>query len=105
VIMPSLHEGLPLTLIEEQANGLNAIVSNAISRDADMTGHITFLPLEKGEAFWSDKIISQLKRGVIRSETYSQESIDMIRNAGYDINSSAKDLEHYYNAKFIENNE
>ena len=38
VLMPSLFEGLPLTLIEQQANGLQCVCSDAITTEADKTG-------------------------------------------------------------------
>lgn len=104
IIMPSKFEGLPLTLIEEQANGLDAIVSDAITRDADITGHLTFLPLGKGKDYWSEEIISRLNREIIRSEENSLASINMITHAGYDINSSAAKLKNYYTTKLKRHN-
>ena len=35
IIMPSLYEGLPLTLVEQQANGLQCAVSDTITAEAD----------------------------------------------------------------------
>lgn len=104
IIMPSKFEGLPLTLIEGQANGLDAIVSDAITRDADITGHLTFLPLGKGKDYWSEEIISRLNREIIRSEENSLASINMITHAGYDINSSAAKLKNYYTTKLKRHN-
>ena len=48
IVMPSLFEGLPLTLIEQQANGLSCVVSDTITKEADKTGQLTFLPLNDG---------------------------------------------------------
>ena len=50
VLMPSHYEGMPLTLVEEQANGLRCVVSDTITRNADLTGNLTYLSLEIGRA-------------------------------------------------------
>ena len=54
-LMPSLFEGLPVSLVEAQAAGLCCIVSDVITRQAD-TGLIEYVPLENGADFWADKI-------------------------------------------------
>ena len=99
IVMPSKFEGLPLTLVEEQANGLKAFVSTAVTKDADMTGQLTFLPLDKGADFWTDEILKYLNRCIDRTESYSMKSIDKIKKSGYDINSSAQKLKLYYTTK------
>ena len=44
MIMPSLHEGFPVVLVESQAVGLKAIVSDNVSEEVDMgLGLVTFL--------------------------------------------------------------
>lgn len=45
-ILPSLHEGIPLTLIEAQYNGLEIIASDKINRRVNFTNNITFIPLK-----------------------------------------------------------
>ena len=43
---PSLWEGLPLTLVEAQYNGLKCIVSNAVSNEVAITNNIYPLPTD-----------------------------------------------------------
>lgn len=45
-ILPSLHEGNPVTAIEAQANGLPCFFSDVITHEANLTGNVNFLPLD-----------------------------------------------------------
>lgn len=105
IVMPSKFEGLPLTLVEEQANGLDAIVSDTITQDADLTGRLQFLPLIKGPEFWAETILSKIAEGINRTNVKSLDSIGKIKRKGYDIQTSANLLKDFYCNKFrIENN-
>lgn len=103
IIMPSKFEGFPLTLVEEQANGLKAIVSDRVTKDADMTGLLSLIPLNKGTKYWAENILKILDNGIERNASCSSRSIDMIKKAGYDIHSSAQKLKNYYISKLYEN--
>lgn len=94
IVMPSRFEGLPLTLIEEQAAGLKCIVSDAVTREADKTGLISFIPLSMGPAGWADTVRrTELPRN--RAET-SEGCIKAIREAGYDITEQTEKLARFY---------
>ena len=97
VLMPSIYEGLPLTLIEEQANGLECIVSDTITKESDLTGNVTFIPLNQAEAF-VDKIQS-LKCEKTDRLNKSHESINKIKERNFDINESIHKLEFIYSVK------
>ena len=94
ILMPSFHEGLPLTLVEQQANGLMCLVSDSVSKEANITGNITYLPLEidKWEEIIKDQNIESSQVRKQRSET----SISMLKEAGYDVSGSALSLKKYY---------
>lgn len=94
IIMPSIYEGLPLTLIEQQANGLNCVVSDNITNEVDKTGNVMFLPLEKGAAQWAD-IIAGMNNTADRVLT-SRNAIMHIENAGYSIEKEAIKLSQLY---------
>lgn len=92
IAMPSLYEGLPLTLIEQQANGLRCVISEAITREADKTGNLTFLPLEDA-ARWA-AVIRELPKD--DRQEMSRRAAEKIRGCGYDIHAEAEKLKAYY---------
>lgn len=94
IVMPSLYEGLPLSLIEEQTNGLHCIVSNRITREVDKTGNLAFLSLDAGVTCWAEKI-SRMHIIEPREEC-SCLAIKKIKACGYDINENALNLRKYY---------
>ncbi len=98
ILMPSLFEGLPLTLIEQQANGLNCFVSDNISSEVDKTGNLVFVSLENDAKYWAD-IIEKTPLNVDR-EKLSCDSIEKIKESGYSIQAEAAKLkELYFRAK------
>lgn len=95
VLMPSYYEGMPLTLVEEQANGLQCVVSDAITRNADLTGNLTFLSLSDPIKKWVETITAILKNSQEREKT-SEAAIAKIKSSGYDIHEEATKLLNLY---------
>ena len=93
-VMPSILEGLPLSLIEAQANGLPCVISTNITQEVNKTGNVTFLPLEEGAAFWADTLHS-LTLPQDRNKA-SEQAIEKIKECGYDIGTGAAWLKEYY---------
>lgn len=57
MLMPSLHEGFPVVLVESQAAGLPAVVSGAISPEVDLgLGLVEFVPLDAPPDEWAAEI-------------------------------------------------
>lgn len=81
-MMPSLAEGLPLALLEAQANGLPCIVSDAVPETAVVNGcPVIRLPLADGPAIWS--------RAIINSKTgRNPEAHLAVKAAGFDRQST-----------------
>ena len=56
-VLPSLYEGLGLVGVEAQRAGLPCLLSDAISREVDVTGESMFLPIDDPQV-WADAICS-----------------------------------------------
>lgn len=88
-LMPSLFEGLPVSIIEAQAAGLKCVLSDTIDRKVDLTGNIIFIPLEMGAEAWAEKLL-ELRR-YERKDTTSY-----IIDAAYDVKSNLETLYSIY---------
>lgn len=80
-VFPSFYEGMPNTVIEAQATGLPCIIADTITRKADITGLVNYLPL--GDANdWRDAVLqTEIKPRVTPTEDFKANN--------YDIQSSA----------------
>ena len=90
VLMPSLNEGLPVSLIEAQANGLPVVASTGIPHEVNVTGNVTFLPLDVNA--WTDCIMKNRECYMVRDV----EAGEKVKKAGYDIKTASKWLEDWY---------
>lgn len=88
-IMPSLYEGLPVTLIEAQMNGLGCLVSDVIDRSVDY-GSVNFYSLQKNAEEWSGQINSIKRKHLTVSEDLMNE---------YDIKKVTNQLQEIYESK------
>ncbi len=49
-ILPSLYEGASVSMIEAQVSGLECIVSEFVSPDADISGNVRYIPIDSTDA-------------------------------------------------------
>lgn len=83
-VFPSLHEGMPNTVIEAQATGLPCVIADTITPEADITGLVTYLPL-KDPSRWAQTALSVIDDS--RRNTHSNFLAHK-----YDIQSVAREL-------------
>ncbi|MBQ5979813.1 MAG: glycosyltransferase family 1 protein [Bacteroidales bacterium] len=88
-LMPSFYEGLPLSLVEAQVSGLKCFVSDTITKEADKTGLVEYLPLANGPKYWAKSIMASI--GYNRCSRQFD-----IMSAGYDATTSAHTLQEFY---------
>ena len=84
--MPSLFEGLPVTLIEAQAAGLPCVITDNITRDLDATPLLRRLPLGDADA-WAQALLERRER---------LDGREAVARAGFDIRASAQKLAALY---------
>ena len=79
-VMPSFYEGMPNTIIESQATGLSCVISDTITKQANITGLVEYLSLGDSAEKWAEKALALARAP--RKDTRQ----DFI-NAKYDIES------------------
>nr|WP_313098425.1 glycosyltransferase [Moraxella sp. CTOTU48717] len=84
MILPSLHEGFPVVLVESQAAGLPTLVSNTVAKEVDLgLGLVQFLPIDNAE-IWAEKVMNFAKFSLSDEQifnTLSQQGFDIYQNA------------------------
>lgn len=75
--LPSFFEGMPNVVIEAQAAGLSCVVADTVTREANITGDVKFLPLADA-GLWADALLNAGKGG--RHDKRGQ-----MADAGYDV--------------------
>ena len=78
-VFPSLYEGMPNTVIEAQASGLPCLISDTITREANVNGFVKFMSLNETYQKWAKVTIELPYLDRIKC---NQE----MKNGQYDIN-------------------
>jgi glycosyltransferase involved in cell wall biosynthesis len=90
-VFPSMHEGLPVALIEAQGAGLPCIISNRISKGVDLGINLIDYVSISSKDNWVKKIL------MLRSFHHERnDKLELITKKGFNIRKTATELENYY---------
>lgn len=87
--VPSLFEGLGICVVEAQSAGVPCVISDQIPKEVDITGTVTFLPLEESPGRWAEELLHH-------KQEPKADNRQKIMDAGYDIRSTAEFLQDFY---------
>ncbi|MCJ8343568.1 MAG: glycosyltransferase [Cetobacterium sp.] len=91
-LLPSLYEGLPVVGVEAQCTGIKCILSDTITRQSNISGDVTFLPIANNIELWSNEVLNFTKNSPIRKEAYIE-----VEKQGFDIDVVVDDLRNKFN--------
>ena len=96
-VLPSLYEGLPVTMVEAQTAGLPCIISDKVPPECILTeGLVDVMPLSASPETWAEKILA--KRAIPRTDRRSE-----IAAHGFDITTEAVKLQEFYLKAYEQN--
>lgn len=85
LVMPSIVEGFPITLVEAQANGLPCVVSKNITQEVNISGEIRFCSLDCIDD-WIKNITSNFSR---------YDCVEQLKIKGFDVKGIEKLVNNY----------
>lgn len=90
LVMPSLFEGLPVSAIEAQISGLPCIISDQITKEVGLGHNVEFVSINDVGKWTS--LLETYKYAVRDSD----DIFSYVRNAGYDIQMEAENIQKKY---------
>lgn len=93
-VFPSLFEGLPVVLIEAQANGLPCVVSDVVDQDVKISDELSFFSLSHKSTDWANLVQT--------TGNDRREQLDRLSGGPYDINTVVDQLLNIYKEELKE---
>lgn len=84
--MPSLYEGLPVTLVEAQAAGLPCIASEVITKEVNVTSLIEYLPINNS-LLWENRLYINNRR---------EDGAEKLQATYFNVTKMANELEEFF---------
>ena len=88
-VFPSVYEGLGISLIEAQTNGLFCIASQTIPRETELTNNIRYLDINDSDDVWTNEINNA--NPIDRLQAYEE-----VKRSKYNILNTITDLQKVY---------
>lgn len=88
-LLPSLYEGLPVTLVEAQCSGLPCVITDNITDEVVFSDRIIKKALTDSPASWAQSVEKALSGG-------RYEGSALVRDNGFDIEKTAGELQDFY---------
>ena len=96
-VLPSLYEGLPVTMVEAQTAGLPCIISDKVPSECILTeGLVDIMTLSASPEAWAEKILA--KRAIPRTDRRAE-----IAAHGFYITTEAVKLQEFYLKAYEQN--
>ena len=96
--LPSFYEGMPGTAIEAQASGLDCLLSDAVTKEAEITPLIRRISLDE-PGMWEEAVRKIMNEQTQSDEDRMKRSLEALQGldeAGYNVETLAVRMARYY---------
>ncbi|MDE7184538.1 MAG: glycosyltransferase, partial [Lachnospiraceae bacterium] len=94
-VYPSVFEGLPGSVAEAQAAGLQCLVSDRVTREAALTELAVYKSIEEPPVSWASEIMRNAKKALMREE-HSRAIMETFADKGFDVRQQAAAMAAFY---------